>query len=66
MILCFDYGLKFIGVAIGQKITKTSNPLNCLYNNSKIFLQLDILISYWKPTDIIVGLNEYKIEFNDI
>jgi len=29
-ILAFDFGTKFIGVAVGQTITKTSSPLMIL------------------------------------
>ncbi|QCI21821.1 Holliday junction resolvase RuvX [Buchnera aphidicola (Hyadaphis tataricae)] len=57
-IIAFDFGIKKIGIAVGENITKTGKPLNCLnahcgtpnWNNIKKLLQ------YWKPEIIVVGL----------
>ena len=40
-ILAFDFGTQYIGVAVGQTITKTSSPL--------------IVIDEWKPDQLLVG-----------
>lgn len=58
LIIGFDYGSKYIGVAIGQKTTNTSRALECLVlKNKKInWEQIDLLIKTWDPGSIIVGI----------
>ncbi|WP_343189429.1 Holliday junction resolvase RuvX [Buchnera aphidicola] len=58
IILAFDYGTKKIGVAIGQKITKTARPLKKItFKNNKIkWIKISKLINEWKPKKIIIGL----------
>jgi len=56
--LGFDYGLKNIGVAVGQDLTKTANPLSVIKARDGIPNWDDIqkLIDEWKPQVLIVGL----------
>ncbi|KTC68137.1 Holliday junction resolvase [Legionella birminghamensis] len=56
--LGFDFGLKRIGVAVGQKITLTARPLTTLHAESGIpdWRQIDKLVKEWKPDALIVGL----------
>lgn len=58
MLLGFDFGMKYIGVATGQEITKTANPLTCLVAKDGIpnWHEVEKLINTWKPTALIVGL----------
>ncbi|WAI11729.1 MAG: Holliday junction resolvase RuvX [Buchnera aphidicola (Macrosiphum albifrons)] len=56
--LAFDFGIKKIGVAVGENITKKGRPLNVL-NAQNGYPNWDIvnnLIQYWQPKFIIVGL----------
>ena len=57
MILGFDFGMKYIGVATGQTITKTATPLTCLRAVDGIpdWDEIQTLITAWKPSTLIVG-----------
>lgn len=57
-ILCFDYGTKVIGVAIGQSITRTANPLVELKAKDGIpnWIEVEKLLNEWKPDLLLVGL----------
>lgn len=57
MILGFDFGMKYIGVASGQLITKTATPLTCLRAVDGIpdWAEIQQLIDTWKPTTLIIG-----------
>lgn len=57
-ILCFDYGTKSIGVAVGQSITQTANPVTDLIAKDGIPNWDDInqLIQQWQPDLLLVGL----------
>ena len=56
-IVSFDYGEKKIGVAVGQTDTKTSSPLQIIFNkNNKVnFNEINTLLDEWKPDLILVG-----------
>ncbi len=58
MLLGFDFGMKYIGVATGQAITKTATPLTCLNATDGIpdWMEIAILIQTWQPDAIIVGI----------
>lgn len=55
--LGFDFGLKRIGVAVGQSITGSATALDTLttVNNQPDWDKIQQLIETWKPTQIIVG-----------
>ncbi|XBC45091.1 MAG: Holliday junction resolvase RuvX [Buchnera aphidicola (Schlechtendalia chinensis)] len=57
-ILAFDFGRKNIGVAVGQKITKTAQVLPSIkIKNKKIKIEIfENLFYEWHPNFIIVGL----------
>jgi len=57
-ILAFDFGTSFIGVAVGQSITATATPLPALKARDGIpdWIQLEQLISEWRPQMLVVGL----------
>ncbi len=50
----FDFGLKNIGVAVGQTITATASPLTTLKNKPDWF-GIERLIDEWRPDALIVG-----------
>ena len=57
VILAFDFGLKHIGVAIGQEITNTAQTFFSLEakNGEPNWNQLDPLVKEWNPKLLIVG-----------
>lgn len=57
-VLGFDFGLKYIGVAVGQSITQTASPLETLLAKDGIpnWEDIQILITRWQPTELIVGV----------
>lgn len=57
MILGFDFGMKYIGVASGQTITHTATPLTCLQAKDGIpnWDEVGKLISEWQPEALVVG-----------
>ncbi|RLA04991.1 MAG: Holliday junction resolvase RuvX [Gammaproteobacteria bacterium] len=57
-IVAFDYGEKRIGVAIGQSITETANPLKALNANSgqPNWQEVEKILKEWQPDFLVVGL----------
>ena len=56
-ILAIDFGLKKVGLAIGNTLTKTSMPISTIFYNSKqeLFNLLEKHVIEWKPEFIIIG-----------
>lgn len=54
--LGIDYGLKRIGLAIGQRFTTTANPLKVINNNKDTMNQLMQVIAEWQIDHIVMGL----------
>ena len=57
-ILSFDFGLRRIGVAVGQDITGSASPLGVVANreNGVDHERLAGLIKEWRPTQLVVGM----------
>lgn len=57
-VLGFDFGLRRIGVAVGQTLTQTASPLPNLIANEGIpfWPDIDKLIQTWKPHTLVVGI----------
>lgn len=57
-LLGFDYGSRKIGVAIGQRLTGTANPLTTLraVKNQPDWQRIGQLVEEWHPDALIVGL----------
>ncbi len=51
-VLAFDFGLKRIGVAVGEPELRTAHPLPAVSD----FSQIQTLVEQWKPTGLVVGL----------
>ncbi len=51
-ILAFDFGLKRIGVAVGEPELGTAHPLPAVSR----FQQIEHLVTQWKPASLVVGL----------
>ncbi len=55
--LAFDYGLKRVGVAVGDVITGTARPLPTIHGGGDVgWKPLLALIAEWRPKAVIVGL----------
>ncbi|HEX9583594.1 MAG TPA: Holliday junction resolvase RuvX [Gammaproteobacteria bacterium] len=57
-LLAFDYGLKRIGVAVGQTLTGTARPLQtvAVKNHRPDWPEIEQLIETWLPDALVVGL----------
>lgn len=60
-ILAFDYGEKRIGVAVGNTLTKTAEPLKIIQQQFQYerFKALEQLIIEWQPEHLVVGLPKH-------
>ena len=50
-VLAFDFGLKRIGVAVGEPEIGTAHPLPAVSS----FSQIQRLVEEWKPSSLVVG-----------
>ncbi|ACA85628.1 Holliday junction resolvase RuvX [Shewanella woodyi] len=57
-VLGFDYGTKSIGIAIGQSLTGSANPLLSIKAVDGIpkWEEIGMLIEEWRPDLVVVGL----------
>ncbi|NTV11746.1 MAG: Holliday junction resolvase RuvX [Zoogloea sp.] len=57
-ILGFDFGLKRIGVAVGETETGHAHPLTTLTceSNDERFGAIEKLLAEWRPVHLVVGL----------
>ena len=57
-ILAFDFGLRRIGVAVGQDVTGSASPLGTVNNRDDGVDHAAIasLIKEWRPSGIVVGM----------
>ena len=56
-LIGFDYGLRKIGVSIGNTVSGVASPLKILYSRSKIegFKAAKEEVLFWDPELIVVG-----------
>ncbi len=57
-LLAFDFGTKRIGVAVGNSVSCTAQPLTTLHGeqNEQRFTAIAALIREWQPAALVVGL----------
>lgn len=57
-ILAFDFGLRRIGVAVGQTVTGSASPLGVVTNsgNGPDHQRIATLIREWRPDRLVVGM----------
>jgi len=57
-LLGFDFGMKNIGVAVGQELTHTASPLTVIKAREGIpnWEHIQALLDEWRPQKLIVGL----------
>ncbi len=63
-ILAFDFGEKRIGVAVGNTVTKTAEPLTVLQikNTDERWHAIEQLIQEWQASLLVVGLPKHPDE----
>lgn len=56
--LGFDFGLRRIGVAVGQTATRTARPLAVVRHGDRApdWRHLERLLDEWRPAGLVVGL----------
>jgi len=57
-LLAFDYGLKRIGVALGNTLTAAARPLCIVESTTRAarFARIEQLLQEWQPERVVVGL----------
>lgn len=56
-VLCFDFGLRRIGTAVGQATTRTASSLETVSNGDvPDWSTIRRLVKDWKPSHFLVGL----------
>lgn len=57
-VIAFDFGLKRIGVAVGNKLLKQATPLALIDEptNDGKFKAIGALLGEWQPDTVVVGL----------
>lgn len=56
-VMAFDYGTRRVGVAVGNSVSKTGQPLKILTasNADMLFEEISALIKEWQPEQLVVG-----------
>ena len=57
-ILAFDFGLRRIGVAVGQSVTQSASPIGVIANgdNGADYDRIGQLVREWRPSRLVVGM----------
>ncbi len=57
-VLAFDFGIKRIGIALGEISLKTAHPLEVIHkeDNASRFRIIEQLIQEWQPVVLVVGI----------
>jgi putative Holliday junction resolvase len=57
-IIAFDFGLRRIGVAVGQSITRSASPLGTVAcsDAGPDFDAIDAIVAEWRPARLVVGM----------
>jgi len=57
-ILAFDFGLRRIGIAVGQQVTRSAGPVAVIANRDgePDWLRIGDLVREWQPVRLIVGM----------
>jgi putative Holliday junction resolvase len=58
LFMAFDFGLARIGVAVGNAVSQSAQPIACVQadNEAARFAEIEILIATWQPEALVVGL----------
>jgi len=57
-LLGFDFGLRKIGIAVGQTVTRSASPLTTLRSRGERpdWPGIEALVRAWQPSAVVVGL----------
>jgi putative Holliday junction resolvase len=57
-LLAFDFGTRFVGIAVGDTETKSAHPLEMIdaEANAVRFARIQSLVEEWRPAGLVVGL----------
>ena len=55
VFLGIDFGLKRIGISLGQSITNEARPLKIIQNDKSSSQKIDDIINEWMPLCVIIG-----------
>tara|TARA_Y100000768_G_scaffold369423_1_gene334322 strand:+ start:1084 stop:1509 length:426 start_codon:yes stop_codon:yes gene_type:complete len=57
VVMAFDFGIKHIGIAIGQEITRTASTFYSItaVDGQPNWIELDKIVSEWQPHLFVVG-----------
>ena len=57
-VMAFDYGTRRIGVAVGNTLTRSGQPIHTINENGDdaLFGLIERLIKEWQPDRLVVGL----------
>ena len=57
-IIAFDFGLRRIGVAVGQDVTGSASPVGVVTNRDTgvDHERIGALLAEWQPTQLVVGM----------
>ena len=57
-LLAFDFGTRFVGIAVGDTETRTAHPLTMIdaEANALRFERITALVAEWHPARLVVGL----------
>ncbi len=59
--LAFDFGIKRIGIAVGNSISGTAQPLTTIRDEKNLlrFGNIERLLKEWQPVALVVGMPAY-------
>jgi len=57
-VMAFDYGLRRVGIAVGNTVTRQGEPLKTIAapNVDGLFREIESLLGEWDPKQLVVGL----------
>ena len=57
-IVAFDFGLRRIGVAVGQDVTASANPVAAIKNSASgpDWQAIASIVGEWRPSRLVVGM----------
>ena len=57
-ILAFDFGLRRIGVAVGQSVTQSASPIGAVAckDGTPDLDRIETIVAEWQPTRLVVGM----------
>lgn len=56
VVICFDFGLRRIGVAVGTSLTNSARSLTTVPNKKGKWLIINQLIKEWQPNLLVIGV----------